>query len=156
MKPWNSHNQRKPPKCLYKAFGRVQTLQNLIFDDKNSIKNSYFFWCLILDVIFCHFGVSWCQKARFWDPLGAQLGTKWRPKSPKSRQKAQKKHPGRSLFVALENDLLPISLLERSWAPFWSILGPLGSKIMDFRIIFFTFSFWTDVAKINQKSAKIW
>ena len=26
---------------------------------------------------------------------------------------------------------------------------------MDFRIIFFTFSFWTDVAKINQKFAKI-
>ena len=35
------------------------------------------------------------------------------------------------------------------------ILGPLDSKIMDFRMIFFTCSFWIDVAKINQKSAKI-
>ena len=60
-----------------------------------------------------------------------------------------------SLFVVLENDLPPSSILERFWAPLWSILGPLGSEIMDFRMIFFTFSFWIDVAKINQKSAKI-
>ena len=91
----------------------------------------------------------------FGTPLAPSCVPKWHPKPLKYRQKAQKKHPGRSLFVVLENDLLPISLLERSWAPFWSILGPLGSKIMDFRMIFFTFSFWTDVTKINQKSAKI-
>ena len=57
----------------------------------------------------------------FGTPLPPSCVPKWHPKSLKYRQKAQKKHPGRSLFVVLENDLLPISLLERSWAPFWSI-----------------------------------
>ena len=83
-----SQSAKTTEMLIYKAFERAQHLQNLIFSDKNSIENSYFLWCLILDVIFCHFGVSWCQKARFWDPLGAQLATKWPPKSPKWRQNA--------------------------------------------------------------------
>ena len=124
---------------IYKAFGRVQPLQNLIFSDKNSIENSYFFWCLILDVIFCHFGVSWCQKARFWDPLGAQLDTKWRPKSPKWRQNA-------SQFLVRR---LPFSWLI-SKVTFGALLGTIlvdfGTPMAPKSLIFARFfdTFWLD------------
>ena len=57
----------------------------------------------------------------FGTPLAPSCVPKWRPKSLKYRQKAQKISSGCGLGVVLENDLLPISLLERSWAPFWSI-----------------------------------
>ena len=53
---------------ICKELGRVHHLQNLIFSVNNSIENSYFFWCLILDVIFWDFGASWYQNCRFWDP----------------------------------------------------------------------------------------
>ena len=70
---------------LYKAFQWVQHIQNLMFSHQNSIKNSCFFWCIIQDLIFWDFNATWCQKAWFWEPLGPQLGTKWRLKSPKWR-----------------------------------------------------------------------
>ena len=94
----------------YKAFRWVQHIQNLTFSHKMSIKISYIFWCLILGLIFWDFGATWCQKARFWEPLGAQLGPKWRPKSPKWCQNAQKKYPGRSLFGRSGTNMLPGSL----------------------------------------------
>ena len=74
---------------IYKAFRWVQHLQNLTFSDLNPIKNPCFL-CLILDRIFRHFGASRCPNARFWDPLGAQLGPKWHPKSRHWRPKCIK------------------------------------------------------------------
>ena len=53
-----------------------------------SIKFSYIFWCFILGLIFWAFGATWCPKGGFWEPLGAQLGRKWRPKSRKRRPKS--------------------------------------------------------------------
>ena len=114
---------------IYKAFGRVQHLQNLTFSDKNAIKISYLFWYLILDVIFWDFGASWCQNSRFWDPLGAQLGTKWRPKSSKWRQKGCAAHPALALFRDPRTDLLQRSFLERSWVPFWWIWDGFCSNL---------------------------
>ena len=70
---------------------------------------------------FLRFLCDLIPKRTIWGALGAQLASKWRPKSPKWRQKALKKHPGRSLFEGPRNDLLPRSLSERSLAQLWSI-----------------------------------
>ena len=61
-----------------------------------------------------------------WRPAASQNGIQNRPSgSQNGRFQRSCGHPGR----VLENDLLPISLLERSWAPFWSTLDGFG---MDF------------------------
>ena len=87
-----------------------------------SVKISYIFWCLILGLIFWVFGATWYQKARFLEPLGAQLGPKWRPKSPKWRKNCIHFSNPWPLFWKPGTDLLPRSLSECSLAPFWSIL----------------------------------
>ena len=149
----------------YKAFRWVEHIQNLTFSYQISNKISLIFLCLILGLIFWEFGATWCQKARFWEPLGAQLGSKWRPKSPKWRpkspkwrQKSQKKHPMRSLFVVLENDLLPRSLSERSWAPFLRIFDGFWPH---FRWFFrflarFWVSIWAIVLHAAQNRRVVW
>ena len=120
---------------IYKAFGRVQHLQNLTFSDQNSINNSYVFWCLILDVIFWDFGASWCQNSRFWDPLGAQLGTKWRPTSPKWHQKGSKNLLGGNTWNRLALEVV-------FGMPLGTILVDLGWFWIDFW--WFWDEFWMD------------
>ena len=100
------------------------------------------------------FSIVWRLGAKKVD-FGSPLAPSWVQNGVRNRPSGAKKAP-------IELDGLPIlapniqdRFPERSWVPFWLILGPLGSKIMDFRMIFFTCSFWTDVAKINPKSAKI-
>ena len=46
------------------------------FSNSNSIKNSYRFWHLILDVIFFDFVKTWCQQMDLGTPPGAQLNPK--------------------------------------------------------------------------------
>ena len=46
------------------------------------------------DLLFSHFFRNFTGKVRFWTPLAAQLGSKWRPKSPKWHQKCIQKTPG--------------------------------------------------------------
>ena len=61
---------------LYEAFRWVQHIQHLTFPDSNSMNKSYFFWTLILDVIFCDFGKTWCQRMDLGTPPAAQLNPK--------------------------------------------------------------------------------
>ena len=102
--------------------------------------------------------------APFWHPWAAiwrQVAPKWHPNRP-SAKRLKKSIRGAHFLWSWKTTCfqyhfwsVPGHHFGRFWDPFWSIVGSLGSKIMDFRMIFFTFSFWTDVAKINQKSAKI-
>ena len=126
---------------LYKAFRWVQHIQNLTLPHKISIKISYIFWCLILGLIFWDFGATWCQKARFWEPIGAQLGPKWRPKSPKWRQNGRLK-----------------TLPRRSWnrpASKTAFGTLLGTTLVDFGIDFLWFSMEFSVIFI-QFSINFW
>ena len=120
---------------IYKAFGWVQPIQNLTFSDLNLIKNSYFFWCLILDLIFRHFGASSYQNGRFWDPLGAQLGTKWRPKSPKWCQNASQFCFPRSPFSWPTSKVLSGAVLGTISSDFWWILTPFSRIFLIFNQI---------------------
>ena len=52
----------------------------------------YHFLDAFLDLIFPTFEAPWCQNDGFWEPLGAQLGSKRRLKSAKWRQKVPKKY----------------------------------------------------------------
>ena len=107
---------------IYKAFRKVRHLQNLTFSDPNSIK----IWCLILDVIFPDFGAPWCQNCRFWDPLGVQLCTEWRSKSPKWHQKTAKKtYPGIQ-FCRLASKIVFGTLLGTISSDFLWILNPFS------------------------------
>ena len=49
-----------------------------------------FFRDAFLDLIFLHFMLIFCEKVRFLDPLGIRWDPKWRPKSPKWRQKCSR------------------------------------------------------------------
>ena len=86
----------------------------------------------------CHVFGFWCilvPKCLILGSLGAQWCPKWRPRSSKWCPKGIQKGVALSLFGCPRTDLLPRLLSERSWAPFWLILGPLGNKITDFRTI---------------------
>ena len=65
----------------------------LTFSNQNSVRFSSFFQHLFPDLIFPTFEAHWCQNARFWHPLGTRRYPKWRPKSPKWRQKLLPKTP---------------------------------------------------------------
>ena len=120
---------------LNKAFRWVQHIQNLTFPHKMSVKISYIFWCLIVGLILWDFGATWCQKARFWEPLGAQLGPKWRPKSPKWRQNGIIFIFTRSPFCRLASEIVFGALLGTISSDFWRILTPFSRNCSIFNQI---------------------
>ena len=130
-----SYSARTTEMLLYKAFRWVQHIQTLTFSCTFSIKNWYFFWCLILGLIFRYFDASSYQNARFWLPLGAPLGSKWEPKSPKWRQKA-------AIFIFM---VTPFSGLISEIA-FGELLG---SVFIDFGWIWVEFSWIVDGFGMN-------
>ena len=72
-----------------------------------------------------HFSTFWrvlMPNCGFWDPPGAQLGTKWRPKSPKWRQKG----PNRVGWAAHIGAQLPGSF---SGALLGTLLVDFGSRL---------------------------
>ena len=92
---WNRRfvrNERKPPKCLYiKHLRGLSAFKNLTFSVKDPIKKSCFSGTLS-GTLFCWlFEASWCQNARFWDPLalsGAQNCGQNHPSGAKGLQKS--------------------------------------------------------------------
>ena len=120
---------------LYKAFRWVQHIQILTFSHKCSIKNWYFFWCLILGLIFRYFDASSYQNARFWLPLAPR----WAPNGTPNRPSGAKRPPFSSLWWRLFQDSFPRSLSESSWAPFSKIWMDLGWIFMNFGIIVLSF-----------------
>ena len=99
---------------LYIVVLWLEHIQNLHFFYQISIKFSYSFWCLILGFSFWDFGATWRPNGGFWEPLGGQLGPKWRPKSAKGCPK----------------------LLKWRHAHFFSKMG------CPFRRLFFLLRFW--------------
>ena len=80
------------------------------------------------------------SKVRFWKLPGLQLDPKWRPKSPKWRQKAVIRACTRPPREGARTDLFPRCRFRRSWASFWSILYGfwmlLATILVDFGSIF--------------------
>ena len=103
----------------------LEHIQNLHFFHQASINFSYIFWCLILGFIFWVFGATWCQKDRFWEPLGAQLGPKWRPKSTKMVTRSAPK----SKCESRSGKRRPV--FEKRGA-FWHHLDDFGRPLADF------------------------
>ena len=87
----------------------------------------------LLDLIFLDFLLTWCQNARFWDPLGAQLGPEWRPKSPNWRPRAVVRAFTRPPREGPDIHLFPGLFWERSWAPFWMIWDGFLMKLHQFQ-----------------------
>ena len=89
-----------------------------------------------------HFLVFW----RILVPKSSISVPPWRPAGPQKASRIAQVAP-KCLTILSPGLTLRVTyfqgpFLERSWAPFWLILGPPGFKIVDFRMIFFTFSFW--------------
>ena len=117
---------------IYKAFRWVQHLQNLTSSDLNSVKNSYFFWCLIMALIFRHFGTSWCQNARFWDPLWRPAGHQMAPKIGQVAPKCSPFLKDGAPFSRPTFTLISWSAHGHHFDRFWMDLGWI---LMDFFII---------------------
>ena len=155
----------------YIVFRWVEHIQNLKFSHQISIKISYNFWCLILGLIFWEFGATWCQKGRFWEPLGAQLVPKWRPKSLKWCQKGPRKYNLSHYFAPMETStkkhnmlalftaLFPSSLSERSFIQkyyanaFGKPLNP--NKKKQIQVYKDSMRQWPSSAKHHQPSIKL-
>ena len=74
----------------------------------------------------CHVLRFWCilvPKCLILGSLGAQSCPKWCPRSSKWCPKGIQKAVALSLFGCPRTHLLRKLLSERSWAPFWLILG---------------------------------
>ena len=71
------------------------------------------------DLIFSHFFRNFTGKVRFWTPLGAELGPKWRPKSPKWHQKCIQKTPGADPKWLQNRTFEPTSALGPSKNDLW-------------------------------------
>ena len=81
---------------------------------------------------FSTFLATWYQNARFWDPLGAQLGPEWPPKSPNWRPRAVVRAFTRPPREGPDIHLFPGLFWERSWAPFWMIWDGFLMKLHQF------------------------
>ena len=119
-KPWDSRNLLKRNKH------RTGALQSPIQASYFGIKNQpkfHVFSGIVFGIPFSHFFKISCQKKWFWNPVGIQLGPKWRPKSAKRCQNNTLFSKMVLPLCAPGTDWLPRSFSERSWAPFWSIWG---------------------------------
>ena len=118
----------KPLKCLYlKHFNGFSTfrisldctkIQSKIHTFSDASFRMSFFEILV------RLGAN---KTRFWEPLGAQLGPKWRPKSPKWRQNGIIFIFPRSPFCRLASDvtfgaLLGIILVDLGSIFHWNLM----------------------------------
>ena len=113
--------------------GKVQHPQNHIFPIEDFIRISTFFQHPSLDLHFSIFWTSWIQKARFWEPLGAQLGDKMAPQNhPSGSKTLKKKHKTVPHKSRPGVKLLPRSFWVCSWAPFLSTLDRFSRFLTDF------------------------
>ena len=130
---------------IYKAFRWVQHIQKLIFSEQISIKISTLFWDPPLDIIFIDFGTTWYQKAWFWEPLGAQLGTKRWIRPPR------RERPG-APFSRIEFSMTFRNNVASFLFPLGSILAHFGRMLYRFWILLAWFLVMlTDTESILQE-----
>ena len=120
---------RQPPECLHtKHFGGLSTFKISHFLIKFRSKFHTFFDASFWDSFFEFLVRLGAKKVDFGSPLAPSWGpnsAQNRPKGAQNRPSGAKMRPFSQRRGALFPTYFHNYFSERSWAPFWSILGPI-------------------------------